>query len=64
MTNDPGKEAGGNKQVLSHGSAGYDGLKKISSSDLFAGQREILIAHEDKTYRLRITNQGKLVLNL
>jgi len=56
------------KQFDGHGvpptGASPDASREISSEKLFAGHREILITHDDKTYRLRITNQGKLVLNL
>lgn len=49
-----------------------DGTKKslsaalppvVVSDDLFRGKNEILIAHGDAHYRLRITRQGKLILN-
>ncbi|MBO6919213.1 MAG: hemin uptake protein HemP [Rhizobiaceae bacterium] len=32
------------------------------SDQLFQGQKEIIIQHEDASYRLRITRQGKLIL--
>lgn len=35
---------------------------RINSRDLFAAAREILIAHGDETYRLRLTAQNKLIL--
>lgn len=35
---------------------------RINSRDLFAATREILIAHGDETYRLRLTAQNKLIL--
>ncbi len=35
---------------------------RIDSADLFAGSREILIAHGEDTYRLRLTAQNKLIL--
>lgn len=34
-----------------------------NSDRLFQGQKEIIIQHEDASYRLRITRQGKLILN-
>lgn len=34
----------------------------LDSRDLFAGQREVLIQHEGQLYRLRITQQNKLIL--
>jgi hemin uptake protein HemP len=35
---------------------------KILSQTLFNGSREVLIAHGDREYRLRITASGKLIL--
>jgi hemin uptake protein HemP len=35
----------------------------INSADLFGNATEIAIAHADAVYRLRITRQGKLILN-
>jgi hemin uptake protein HemP len=35
----------------------------IDSTRLFDGHREIQIRHGDETYRLRITSNGKLILN-
>jgi hemin uptake protein HemP len=40
-----------------------DGDRRLSSDLLFAGQREIQIDHRGHCYVLRITKQGKLVLN-
>lgn len=37
--------------------------RTISSSDLFDGRREIGIEHHGAYYRLKITRQGKLILN-
>ncbi len=34
----------------------------ITSEVLFNGARELLIKHANESYRLRITNQGKLIL--
>jgi len=39
------------------------GIRRLDSSDLFAGATEIEIAHESAVYRLKITRQGKLILN-
>ncbi len=36
--------------------------RAITSEVLFAGKRELLIQHAGDSYRLRITNQGKLIL--
>lgn len=35
----------------------------INSTELFGNATEIAIAHADAVYRLRITRQGKLILN-
>jgi len=41
---------------------GVVGSRSITSEALFAGQRELLIVHAGVEYRLRMTNQGKLIL--
>lgn len=35
---------------------------RIDSRELFAATREIIIAHGDDSYRLRLTSQNKLIL--
>lgn len=35
---------------------------RIQSRDLFLSSREIIIAHGEETYRLRLTAQNKLIL--
>jgi hemin uptake protein HemP len=37
-------------------------VRAIASEDLFAGARELVIKHAGEDYRLRLTNQGKLIL--
>lgn len=37
-------------------------LRRIDSSGLLAGAREIEIDHRGELYRLRCTNKGKLIL--
>lgn len=37
-------------------------VRRFSSSELLAGQREIEIEHDGQRYRLRLTAQGKLIL--
>lgn len=37
-------------------------IKTWSSKELFSGARELLIEHAGNEYRLRLTNQGKLIL--
>lgn len=39
------------------------GQPVFSTEQLFGGASEIAIVHQGLTYRLRITRQGKLVLN-
>lgn len=41
----------------------YLEMRRVKSSDLFAGQTEIGIDHGGSLYRLKITRQGKLILN-
>ncbi len=36
--------------------------RRITSNDLFSGAREIIIEHDGRQYRLRITQNGKLIL--
>jgi hemin uptake protein HemP len=35
---------------------------RLKTEDLFAGSREIALLHNGREYRLRITQQGKLLL--
>ena len=35
---------------------------RIDSRELFSSEREIIIAHGEETYRLRLTSQNKLIL--
>lgn len=38
-------------------------VKTLESGELFSGAREIAINHAGALYRLKITRQGKLILN-
>ena len=38
-------------------------LRTYNSQELFAGANEIGIEHDGQIYRLKITRQGKLILN-
>lgn len=38
-------------------------MRVVASSALFAGEHEIGISHAGSLYRLKITRQGKLILN-
>ena len=35
---------------------------RLESRDIFAVEREIIIAHGEDSYRLRLTSQNKLIL--
>ena len=49
--------------MTGQGSATDRPMPVINSSELFGNATEIAIAHADAVYRLRITRQGKLILN-
>nr|WP_245500605.1 hemin uptake protein HemP [Rhizobium sp. BK251] len=38
-------------------------VRVLESTDIFRGQSEIMIRHEGAVYRMKITRQGKLILN-
>jgi len=38
-------------------------IRMVESTDIFRGQTEIMIRHEGAVYRMKITRQGKLILN-
>jgi hemin uptake protein HemP len=40
-----------------------DALPEYDTGTLFAGRREIVIRHAGADYRMKITKQGKLILN-
>jgi hemin uptake protein HemP len=40
-----------------------DMLPQYDTGTLFAGRREIVIRHAGADYRMKITKQGKLILN-
>jgi hemin uptake protein HemP len=37
-------------------------LRRVKVSELLAGEREAILEHDGQEYRLRITNNGKLIL--
>jgi hemin uptake protein HemP len=39
-----------------------EAVRSISSEELFAGQRMIVIRHGKEEYRLQVTGTGKLIL--
>jgi len=38
-------------------------VRIVESTDIFRGQTEIMIRHKGVIYRMKITRQGKLILN-
>ena len=54
--------AASSERVVPSCAATPEAGKRISSAELFAGAREVLIEHSGETYRLRHTSQGKLIL--
>lgn len=46
-----------------HGSGQPTGELVYGSRELFRGRDELVIEHDGSRYRLRITRQGKLILN-
>lgn len=55
------------KKPMSHASAQnmgtpVTGLRRLIVADLFAGDREVILEHDNQDYRLRITANGKLIL--
>lgn len=43
-------------------SASAQSLRRFSSAALLQGQRQVVIEHAGREYRLRLTAQGKLIL--
>jgi hemin uptake protein HemP len=37
--------------------------RRIDSSEILGGEREVIIQHGTEQYRLRLTKAGKLILN-
>lgn len=37
-------------------------IRRIDTSELFNGNREVILVHQQQNYRLRITSNGKLIL--
>jgi hemin uptake protein HemP len=62
---DEKREDGGAAQGSGDAAAprGSEDVRVIDAQELFAGAREVLIRHNQSTYRLRITRFGKLILN-
>jgi hemin uptake protein HemP len=39
------------------------GIRVLESAEIFRGSNEIMIRHDGAVYRMKITRQGKLILN-
>ena len=59
MNDDVTASAGARPEALSRV---MNGPRRVGSSALFAGTREIVILHRGQEYRLRITKADKLIL--
>lgn len=44
-------------------SQGDGDIRYVSSAELFAGAREVVIQHDHHRYRLKITSKGGMILN-
>jgi hemin uptake protein HemP len=51
------------KPIAKAPQATAESIRMIESAEIFRGQSEILITHQGLVYRLKITRQGKLILN-
>ena len=49
--------------VSEHPAASQPPVRVVTSQSLFQGNHEIGIEHNGSLYRLKITRQGKLILN-
>jgi hemin uptake protein HemP len=59
---EPGAESGMSQSTTPGGRMISIAGHKIESRDLFIGTREVIITHGREVYRLRLTNQNKLIL--
>ena len=61
------RTVGNDKQDEANAEAGRpslpENLPEYDTETLFAGRREIVIHHAGAAYRMKITKQGKLILN-
>ncbi len=56
--------AAGGEEHRQHGGQSLDRVARVLTSEaLFRGSQEIGIEHAGSMYRLKITRQGKLILN-
>ncbi|ESR23890.1 hemin uptake protein HemP [Lutibaculum baratangense] len=57
----PRDAAGDAEQATGEGRTGEP--RVVRSDDLLGGCRQVVIVHNDEQYVLRLTRQGKLILN-
>lgn len=50
------------KSVSRRGVETSPGIARVVSRDLMRGERELIIEHDGREYRLRVTARGKLIL--
>jgi hemin uptake protein HemP len=52
----------GTKAGMPAGLPPQDGVRKIDARVLLGNERELVIVHAGREYRLRVTSNGKLIL--
>jgi hemin uptake protein HemP len=57
----PDRTSNGSKPIAQEGGANR-AVPRISSNELMCHQSELIIEHDGREYRLRITYSGKLIL--
>ena len=57
------KPCDGPRQADPTKTGGHDEPRLVRSETLLGGQRQVVILHNDEHYVLRVTRQGKLILN-
>lgn len=63
LNRDVMQEMQSDDEALAAAKAVGEDLKTYGSSELFEGAKEVGIKHAGSVYRLKITRQGKLILN-
>lgn len=62
QSKDPTQKPGGQLPMRRSVPGGRFAVRRVSSSDLFAGAKEVIVTHGGEDYRLRHTSKGKLIL--
>ena len=58
----PPQQTNPEQPPASQPAGGEPALRRLSSAALLQGQRQVVIEHGEREYRLRLTAQGKLIL--